>query len=373
MTSGALADLARRRLEAQRLVGRPFASPVDAVRAFGAVQAQDLRAATWALGQRTGATAAGIDGLCASGAILRTHVLRPTWHLVLPEDAGWLLELTGPRVRSGLRGRQRELGLDEPAIARAHSAFREALAGGRTLTRAELGVALRGAGIEPDVARLTHTVLTAELDRVVVSGPRRGAQHTYALFEDRVPPAPPLERTAALAELARRYFRSHGPARLADFAWWSGFGLAAARDAVAKAGPALERVAVDGAELWQDARPRARTASATVAHLIPSFDEYTVGYRDRSAIVDGQAPIDPGFFAFGSVLSSIVTIGGRVRGRWRRTDTRRGVSLAVVMLSAATPDEVSAIGEAARGLERFLERPVELSVEAVDQDASGRP
>lgn len=362
MTSDPLPAIAERRLVAHRLAGEPFASPVEAVRAFGAVQSQDIRAAKWAVGLRSGATEAEIDALCDDGAVLRTHVLRPTWHFVLPEDAGWLLELTGPRVRAGLRGRHREIGLDEAGIARAHAAFREALSGGRHLTRTELGEVLEGTGIRPDVPRLTHLVLTAELDRIVISGPRRGSQLTYALFAERVPPWRPLDRVDAVTELAKRFFRSHGPAQLLDFVWWSGLTMADARAAVVAAGRALDRSVIDGRELWLDARPAPVAERTRIVHLIPNFDEYTVGYRDRSAIVAAAQPFDSDFFSLGSVLSNVVIVGGQVRGRWRRTESRRGIGVEVVMIAPSQPAELSAIGEAVRRFERYLGRPVELSI-----------
>ena len=362
MTSDPLPAIAAGRLVAHRLVGEPFASPVEAIRTFGAMQSQDLRAAKWAVGLRSDATEDEIDTLCDDGAVLRTHVLRPTWHLVLPEDAGWLLELTGPRVRAGLRGRHREIGLDEAGIARAHAAFREALSGGRHLTRTELGDVLEGAGIETDAPRLTHLVLTAELDRVVISGRRRDGRPTYALFAERVPPWSPVDRVAAVTELARRYFRSHGPAQLLDFVWWSGLTMAMARAAVVAAGSALDRCVIDGRELWLDARRAPLTGSAGIVHLIPNFDEYTVGYRDRSAIVEAAQPFDSDFFSLGSVLSNVVIVGGQVRGRWRRTESRRGIGVEVVMLAPSHPAELSAIGEAVRRFERYLGCPVELSI-----------
>jgi len=201
-----VAEIASRRLRAQRLTGRPFTSAVEAVRWFGAMQSQDYAGAKWAIGQRTGgATDAGLDRLFDEGAILRTHVMRPTWHFVLAEDIGWLLQLTGPRVRAGLAGRYRQLEIDEQIIARANAAFTKTLAGGRHLTRSELGEVLREAGISPAGQRLPHLISAAELVGLIAGGPRRGKQFTYALLQERAPKAPALEHTEAVAELTRRY------------------------------------------------------------------------------------------------------------------------------------------------------------------------
>jgi hypothetical protein len=358
-----LVQVAALRLRAQRLIGKPFASALDAIRSFGAVQAQDYGAAKWALGQRTvGATDAELDRLFHEGAILRTHVMRPTWHFVLPEDVGWLLELTGPRVRAGLRWRHQQLELDADVIARAHTAFAAALAGGRHLTRGELGEILRAAGIEADGPRLAHLILLAELDRLIVSGRRKGKAFTYTLFEERAPSTLKMERTEALVELALRYFRSHGPAQLQDFVWWSGLTTGDARAGIALAGDALERRVAGGAEYWLDAPDEAPPKASSVAHLLPNFDEYTVAYRDRSALVDPSRPFDRAFFAHGGVISNVLAVGGRVEGRWRRTTARGRVRLEVDLLPTAKTVPEALIAKAGRRMRRFLESPVELAL-----------
>ena len=354
-------DIAARRLHTQRLVGEPFPSVVDAVRWLGAVQAQDYGGAKWALGQRVhGATDAELDRLYDEGAILRTHVLRPTWHFVLPEDIHWMLALTGPRVLLGVAGRHRQLEIDEGVIARAREVFTEALAGGRSLTRAQLGETLDAAGISPEGQRLPHLIMAAELDGLIASGPRRGKQHTYTLLADRAPEASPVDRTAALAELTRRYFRSHGPAQLQDFVWWSGLTAADARSGLELAGETLERQAIDGQDYWCDPEAGPGGEVGGVAHLLPNFDEYTVAYRDRAA-VHGDHPFDPSLFSFGSVLANVVTFDGRVRGAWRRTVEASAVRVEVRPLGRLDPDETSAVDEAGRRYSRFLDRPVELT------------
>jgi hypothetical protein len=354
-------DIATRRLHAQRLTGEPFSSPVEAVRRLTAVQSQDYAGGKWALGQRShGATEAGINRLFDEGAILRTHVMRPTWHFVLPQDIPWLLDLTGSRIRLGLAGRYRRLELDEKVVARAKAAFGKALRGGRHLTRSELGEVLRAARISPEGQRLPHLLIRAELDALIVSGPRRGMQFTYALLEERVRRPRVLERNEAVAELTRRYFQSHGPAQLQDFVWWSGLTLGDARAGIRLAGRALEHHSIDGKDYWFDAEAGPVGRAAGVAHLLPNFDEYTVGYRDRAAIVDGERPFEPAFFSFGSILSNVVTIAGRVRGSWRRTAVGGGVRVEVRMLGQISKRELAAVEAAGRRLGRFLERPVEL-------------
>jgi hypothetical protein len=352
-------DLAVLRLRAQRLIGQPFESPVDAVRRLTAVQCQDYPGAKWALGQRSrGATDAEIDRLFDRGDILRTHVMRPTWHFVLPEDIRWLLELTAPRIRQGLVARHRQLELAAPTITRAMAAFAKALGGGRHLTRPELGQVLGAARISPAGQRLPHLLMLAELDGVIASGPRSGKQLTYALLEERVRRSRSLDRTEAAAELTLRYFQSHGPAQLQDFVWWSGLTMAEARAGLKLAGASLEHMTIDGRDYWSDADQDLWRAALPVGHLLPNFDEYTVAYRDRSGVIHPDTPIEPGLFSFGSVLTNVVTIDGRVRGSWRRVAGGGGVKAEVRVPKPMNDSEVAAVEKAGHSLSRFLERPV---------------
>jgi Winged helix DNA-binding domain len=366
-------DIAARRLQAQRLVGEPFESPLDAIRSLTAVQSQDYAGAKWALGQRSrGTTDAELDRLFDEGAILRTHVLRPTWHFVLPEDIGWLLALTGPRVGAGLVARNRELEIDDKVATRSQALFTAALAGGRHMTRTELGEVLRSGRISPDGQRLPHLLMRAELDAVIASGPRRGKQFTYALLEERASKARVLDRDEAIAELTLRYIRSHGPAQVQDFVWWSGLKMADARAGIAAAGKALEHRAIDGKDYWFDPDAVPPKRPAAVAHLLPNYDEYTVAYRDRAEILHADLAFDAAVFArggvsggasisFGSILSNVVTVRGKVRGSWRRSFARDGVRVEARMLDRLKPAEARAVEAAGRRLGEFLERPVELS------------
>jgi len=363
-----MADIASRRLRAHRLVGRRFATPVDAVRAFGAVQSQDYPASIWGLGQRSdGATARGIGELFDEGAILRTHILRPTWHFVLPEDVGWMFELTAPTLRRGLGGRWRRLDIDARTIDRAEAAFARAVAE-RPRTRPELGAALRSARIDPEGQRLPHLILAAELDRVLISGPRRGREFTYAAFASRARPARDFDRPAALGELATRFFKGHGPAQLADLVWWSGITMADARTGIAAAGEALGRESIDRKDHWFDPAVGAgsrstRSNGAPRAHLLPNFDEYTVGYRDRSALLDPDRHFDPSIFSFGSVLANVVAIDGLVRGTWRREERRGELRLQITLLDRLTDAESEAVDTAVAEMGRFLERDVRAATE----------
>jgi Winged helix DNA-binding domain len=350
-----------RRLLAQRLIGEPFASPIEVVRWLCAVQAQDFNGAKWALAQRSRPTTdVELDRLFDEGAILRTHVLRPTWHFVLPEDIHWLLELTAPRVLLGMAGRHRDLEIDANLIARCEALFASALVGGHHRTRAELGQVLEAAGVFAKGQRLTELIMSAELHRVVTSGPRRGKAFTYALLEERAPSVRQTDRGAAILELARRYFQSHGPAQLQDFVWWSGMTTADARTGIADAAPALDRLVLDSKEYWFEATPAPPPLADGAAHLLSNFDEYTVAYRDRTDLYE-KGSFDPTLFPRGSILSNVVAIGGRVCGVWRRSTSNGLLRVEIRLQDHIGAIDRDAVEEAAHKLARFLGKPLALT------------
>ena len=262
------------------------------------------------------ATDAAIQRAFDAGEILRTHVMRPTWHFVVPDDIRWMLALTAPRVKARLAVYDRHLGIDAADIRRSNKAIASALSGGAHLTRQELRAALRSAGVPADsVQQLAHLTMHAELDAVMCSGPLRGSQFTYALLDDRVPDARALPREAALAELARRYFTSHGPAQLRDFVWWSGLTTRDARAGVDMARRHLAHEAIDGKDYWFASSGRTRRPPSRAVYLLPLYDEYLIAYKDRTASLG--APLWK-WVAGGDPFSSAIVIDGRVAGRWKR-------------------------------------------------------
>ncbi len=335
---------------------------------FGAVQSQDYPAAKWALGQRLGdATDADLDAAFDKGQILRTHVMRPTWHFVRPADIVWIQELTSARVMAGLAGRHRTLELDARTIARATDVMGEVLAGGKFMTRPELGDALQAARIGVDGQRLPHLIASAEHANVITSGPRRGKQFTYALLAERARKARALDREEALQRLTVTYFRSHGPAQLKDFAWWSGLTTQEIRKGINLAGNELQHEVIDGNDHWSGADNTSSGRAGKPAHLLPNFDEFTVAYRDRSALLDPEVPFDAASFAYyrdaspmGGILSNVVTIAGRVRGAWSRALTPGLVRVDIKLLAQLSRTETGAVQRAAARLGRFLVAPVEV-------------
>src|SRR5262245_47802820 len=217
-------EIARRRLSNQRLAGKAHRLPEEVVAWQGAVQAQEYPAARWGLALRTskGTTDAEVARAVDEGRILRTHVLRPTWHFVTADDIRWMLDLTAPRVRQRMAIYARNQGLESATVSRSLAIFERALGDGQHLIRAELGAHLARAGISAKGIRLALLTMFAELEGLICSGAYRAKQLTYASLAERAPNARVLPRDEALAELTLRYFRSHGPATARDFVWWSG-------------------------------------------------------------------------------------------------------------------------------------------------------
>lgn len=336
---------------------------------LAAVQAQDYAGAKWALGMRVpGSTDADIERAFARGAILRTHVLRPTWHFVTPNDIRWLLALTAPRVHAANARIYRKYGLGPAIFRRSNAVLEHALRGGRHLTRDELRAILKQRRFPTDEIRMVYLLMWAELEGVICSGPRRGKQFTYALLEDRVPAARALTRDAALVELVRRFFTSRGPATVHDFAKWAGLTLADGRLGVDAAGPALERETFEGKSYWfASSKGRALRNEQPTAHLISIFDEYISGYRDRSAIM--SAARASRLYRMGPAGTYIVVVNGVVVGRWTRTFGRRGVTVRIQLFDRLRDAEKRVLETAAENFGAFLQLPVELEMRGTAKTA----
>lgn len=350
--------IAWRRLVTQRLAGPTFASAGEAVRSLLAVQSQDYPGAKWALAQRLeGATDAGLDARFDAGELVRTHVLRPTWHFVDPADIRWLLALTAPRVHQANGYQYRILELDLETRARSRAIIERVLAGGRSMTREELRRALADAGVPGTNLRLGYMLIDAELEGLICSGPRQGKRQTYALLEERVPPSRPRERDEALAELARRYVEGHGPAQVADLAWWSGLTMADTRKGLELATPSLVREKDGQRNFWvAPEAPSASEIDRPIVHLLPNYDELLVSFRDR---VDAMDPGLPSAARVAQViLAHIIVRDGLVVGGWRRIDEGSSVRLEPDYLVALDEREQEALAAAVRRFETYLGRPV---------------
>jgi hypothetical protein len=355
------APIASRRLLNQCLTGAARRTAADVVAWCGAVQAQEYEPAKWGLGlrMRDGTTDAQIERAFEQGEILRTHVMRPTWHFVTPDDIRWLQALTGPRVQRAMATYRRKLELDTSTFVRATTVIERALGDRQFLTRAELSDRLGRARMVLAGIRLAHVMLYAEFEGVICSGPRRGRQFTYALVAERAPHARRMPRDEALAELSRRYFTSHGPATIRDFVWWSGLLTADAKRGAEMIG--ARREDAGGRTYWSLEAQRPTPARQPLAHLLPIYDEYIVAYRDREAVPHGPGAI--GASAARSVtFHHPIVIAGHVAGTWRAGRNPRVPSIDATMLRPVTARERRALAEAAARYARFRGVPAALSI-----------
>jgi hypothetical protein len=352
-------DIAHRRLHNQLITQQTFAKPCAVVQWLGAVQAQDYAAAKWAVGLRLqGATDNALEQAFTSGDILRTHVMRPTWHFVSPADIRWLLTLTAPHVKVMSAYYCRQLALDNAILMRSNDVLAKALQDGKQLTRPELVSVLQQAGIASDnLLRFTYIIMNAELDGIICSGARRGKQFTYALLDERVPQTRTFNRDEALAELARRYFTSHGPTTLQDFVWWSGLPVADAKAGLSMVKSQLLYEIVDEQTYWFSPSHPQEIDVAQRAYLLPNFDEYTVGYSDRSAVFDGTHK-DKLDARTNSLLGYIMVLDDQVVGIWKRTIKKQEVAITLNPFAPLNEDEIRAFMVAANRYGAFLGLPV---------------
>lgn len=353
MRSGAW--IADQRLANQRLIAPTLERAIDVVSQLGAVQAQDYGAAKWGLAQRMrGATDSDVEKEIADGTIVRTHILRPTWHFVAAADIYWILALSAPRVHAANAYYYRHLELDDAVFRKSTNALTKALEGGKQLTREELGRALEKARIPmADPRRLSASMMRAELDGVVCSGARRGKQFTYALLEERVARVNALDRDEALYRLAKRYFSTRGPATADDFSWWSGLTKTDSKRAAQAVAPELEHEIIDGRSYWFPTPTRLAKRRTPLAHLLPNYDEYFIGFRDRSAFATRLRAA--GIEARTDALSGhILTINGQIVGGWNRTLRGKEAIIRLKLLQRLTAPENRAVEKAARSFGEFL-------------------
>jgi Winged helix DNA-binding domain len=345
--------LAAQRLRRQRIGHNPFASAAETVRWFGAVQAQDYLGALWAVGLRTrGATESSIEQAISERAIVRTWPLRGTLHFVAAEDARWMLDLCGPRTLGRNAARlKREHGIDSRVVASSRRVLSDALRGGSHLSRAEVYRRFEDAGIATKASRGLHLLWWLAHEGLICVGPRAGKQQTFVLMDEWVPAAPARSREESLAELARRYFTSHGPATVRDFAWWSGLTATEAATALEMVARELASATIDDETYWQ-APIEATTRAARGCHLLPAYDEYTVAYQDRSAIMTSKvaARADSGH----GIFHPPIVIDGQIAGTWSRVLKKDAVAITCRLFVPLDRRQQQALAVAAQRYAEFL-------------------
>lgn len=354
-----LLSIARRRLRAQHVSAPKSKTPEEVVSSLGAVQAQDFSGALWGIGLRlSAAKVQDVERAIADRSIVRTWTMRGTLHFVGASDVRWMLELLAPRVVRTSAGRMRAFGIDDAVLGKSGEVVREALRGGRLLTRPELYAALERSGVSTSGGRGLQILWRLAHDGHLCLASRRGKQHTFALLEEWVPRGKSRGREDAREELAIRYFTGHGPATVRDFSWWSGLSLSESRQALEAVSHHLSKEAVGEETYWSP--PEAPDLPrADGGFLLPPFDELMVGYSDRSSVLDPARDVpDPSL-----LLGPVAMVDGRMVGTWRGRTTKHGVRVALDPLTHLTPAQRRALFSAADAYGRFLGVPSQVALE----------
>lgn len=357
------------RLVNQHINAPQFNDPQSLVAHMGAIQAQDFPMARWAIGLRLpGATDAAIEQALNTGELVRTHILRPTWHIVAAQDVRWMMALTGKNIKAAAASRDRDLGIDTALYVRTNDLICRALAGNNHLTRAEVMQFLEQNGVKTDPSRAVHFMAYAETDALICNGIPRGKEQTYALLDEKIPDKGlVLTREESLAELAKRYFASHAPATLPDFQWWSGLSMTDAKAGLASIKSELETVSVGGKTYYFNGNT-VNAQNSTVGtgngqgdeslFLLPAFDEYCVSYKDRTDVFalewHGHAITSNGIF------KPIIVVNGKIVGVWKRTIQKNKVVIEPLFFDPEAVVAVEKLATEAARFGQFLGLPTEL-------------
>lgn len=352
-------EISNIRLGSQHISTTKMKSVKELVGWMCAMQAQDYAMAKWAVGTRIpGVTTELVEKAIDHAEIIRTHVLRPTWHLVSADDIYWLLELSAPQIKANLKTRDHELGLTETVLNKSYSAFTEALSEGNHLNREELISILEKAKIPTNDNRAYHIFLRAELEGILCSGAVRNNKLTYALLSERVPKPKNISREDALQKLAGKYFSSHGPATLQDFTWWSGLSARDARNALemVKADFNQEKTALE--TYWFDKSFSLTENEDQQAYLLPAFDEFIISYKDRKASL--SLPDHKKAVSQNGIFRPVMVIDGQVKGIWKRTFKKEKVIIETAFFQPPDQSAKKLVEKAAGTFGNFLGKKPDL-------------
>lgn len=348
------AQLIHTRLFNQQIARTSFGSAREVVRHLGAMQAQEYAMAKWAIALRLQAdlTDADIEASFNNGEILRTHIMRPTWHFVAPEDIRWMLSLCGPRVLQSNSSMAKTLELDNKIFKKANDIISKTLESNNFLTREEIRTELEKKIKVGDGQRLAYIMMQAEQIALVCSGPRKGKQFTYALIDERAPLTKPITREEALVRLTERYFASRGPATVHDMAIWSGLTLKDVRDGVNNLPKDFIHEVIGEKEYIFKPVDAKLTKKHQSTFLMPDYDEYGMGYKDRSAIKTTKAL--PYWGSNGIPYSHWLVVDGTIEGTWEKVVQKKTVSVQTTPFSSFTKAQEKKVLAAVKKYESFI-------------------
>lgn len=353
-------EIAMMRMAAQRITATEYCAPEKILRTLGAVQAQDYGMAKWALGLRTQCTETEVEAALHSGRILRTHVLRPTWHFVHAKEIRRMLALSAPRIIASMQGRHRRLGMSPALLKKSRTLLQSAMEGGKHVSREEIKKIYVAQQIPIDQNRLAHYLFMAEFEGLISSGELLNGKPSYCLLDARVRTEKIPSREASLAMLAHTYFSGHGPATIRDFIWWSGLTATDARRAHAAVSSRLAEAQDAGQTYWFDKTLSSQVQDAPSLHFLPAFDEYLVGYAGRSAVLP-QSSYQKTIMANG-IFRPVLICNGIVTGIWKRTQVKNMAVIEVQFFKKTGHPSAAKLHEAAGTYGRFLAKPVRVSI-----------
>ncbi|MBL0740046.1 winged helix DNA-binding domain-containing protein [Chryseolinea lacunae] len=346
------ADIARLRLHQQQISHHAFSKPEDVVQWLGTVQAQDYLQSLWAVGLRLkNGTEKSVEDALAKKTIVRTWPLRGTLHYVMPEDVRWMLNYLAPRVVTKHASVFRKAELDTKVLTRSMKVLSKGMEGNQQLTRQEVYGILTNAKINIDEQRGLHILVYVALQGLICVAPRKGKQPTFTLMDEWIPATAKIpSRDEALAQLAKRYFTSHGPATVADFAWWAGLTLAEAKKHLEDVKTSFETVIVDGETYWFAPLPNKVKHVGDAVYFLPPYDEYTVAYKDRSIVLDEAHAAAAG----NGIFSPVVIADQRIAGTWKRTLEKDRVTITPTLLVPLSKSKKESLLTAAKHYGKFL-------------------
>lgn len=349
-------DIMAIRLMSQQIAASKFKSPGILVSWMGAMQAQDYNMAKWAIGLRLPkATVKTIDKAIDKGEIIRTHIMRPTWHFVAAEDLHWMLELTGPKIIQSMKGRNKQLGLTEAVLKKSYKALEKLMLTHKHVTRGEVMTALK---LPAGEQRASHLLAHAELNGLICSGAHKEGIPTYTLLHNWVPKKASLHREEALAKLAQKYFNSHSPATLQDFCWWSGLTLTEGKQAVDMIKAALVTEQTGSQTLYISNAFATPPPLQESAYLLPAFDEFLISYKDRSNILAVEHHQKA--FSTNGIFWPLMLVNGKITGSWKRTVAKDKVIIEPTFFKRADKKTRQLIEQSADAFGRFLNRAPEV-------------
>lgn len=347
-----LTEIAYTRLLNQQIQQSQFVKPKDLVSYMGAMQAQDFNMVQWAVGLRLqNVKQQDVENAYNKGEILRTHLLRPTWHFVTSQDINWMLDLTAPRIKSICKSRWKELELTESDFNKFNKIIEKALSKEKGLTRNQLQVVFENAKINTTGNRMSHILLRAELDKIVCSGVNKGKTRTYALLRERIAKPKQIHREEALALLADRYFTSHGPATLEDFIWWSGLTVKDAKLALDIVETSFTSATIDSQTYWFKGS-LSKPGKKMHVYLLPAYDEFLISYKNRSAALS----IEPNnkVVSNNGIFYPVIIINGQVAGLWKRTIQKHNVIIETQLFKGPKKNEKRLIEQSVVNFSNFL-------------------